>query len=86
MADEGPDTSTGALGDLANWGHRYGNILNAGRCTHIAPDDIGEEQIEEYMAKQAEEDKVEERFRAINEDIPVVGSETGWISRISGDT
>ena len=38
------------------------------------------------MAKLAEEDKVEERFKAINEDTPVGSSETAWLSKISGDT
>ena len=43
MAEDGPDMSTGALADLAAWGHRYGNILNAGRCSHVAPSDLGED-------------------------------------------
>jgi len=68
------------------WAHRHPNILKAGRCTHRAPVGIAEDALEEYLAKQAEEDKVEERFRALNEDIPVVGTESAWISRVCGDT
>jgi len=33
---------------------------------------------QEYMDKLAEEDKVEERFKAINEDITVPGLEAAW--------
>ena len=88
LADEGPDTSTGALSDLANWGHRYGNILNNGRCTHAPPADMPEEQVEEYMAKQAEEDKVEERFRAVNDEgyAGVKGLEFAWMNKTKGDS
>lgn len=33
---------------------------------------------QEYMDKLAEEDKVEERFKAVNEDIPVPGVDAAW--------
>ena len=41
---------------------------------------------EEYLAKLAEEDKVEERFRAIQEDTPIAPLEFAWISKVCGDT
>jgi|TARA_B110001450_G_C17623867_1_gene482332 radial spoke head protein 4/6 len=74
------------LKSLEVWAHRHPNILKAGRCSHTAPEGIAEDALEEFLAKQAEDDKVEERFRALNEDTPVVGSETAWISRVCGDT
>lgn len=52
LAEEGgPDMSTGALADVGAWGHRYSSILKAGRCTHIPPDGMPEEALEEYLAK-----------------------------------
>ena len=38
------------------------------------------------MAKLLEDDKAEDRFRAINEDTTVLGSETAWISKVCGDS
>lgn len=38
------------------------------------------------MAKLNEEDKSEERFKAINENKPVEGREGAWISKVCGDT
>jgi len=51
IVEEGIDFSTGNLADSTNWGHRYGNILNNGRCTHKAPADLPEDAVEDYMAK-----------------------------------
>lgn len=61
-------------------------MLKAGRCTHKEPAGISEEEKEEYMAKLNEEDKTEERFKAINENKPVEGREGAWISKVCGDT
>jgi|TARA_B110001450_G_C17585557_1_gene466800 hypothetical protein len=33
----------------------------------------------------AEEDKTEERFKALNEDVPIKGLETAWIVKVCGD-
>ena len=52
----------------------------------MAPVDMGEAEVEEYMAKIAEEDKVEERFRAINEDNPIPPLEAAWTTKVVGDT
>ncbi len=88
MADETPDMSTGGLSDLAAWSHRFPNILIAGRCTHILPDGVAEGD-EEAMAKLAEGDKVEERYRLINDvdggykSLP--GVEFAWVSKTLGD-
>jgi len=61
-------------------------LLKAGRCTHKEPAGISEEEKEEYMTKLNEEDKSEERFKAINENKPVEGREGAWISKVCGDT
>lgn len=77
---------TEELKSLETWGHKHPIILKAGRCSHIAPVGMGEEEKEEYLGKLAEEDKVEERYRALNEDTPIPGLETAWISKLCGDT
>lgn len=86
MAEEPANPGTEELKSLENWSHMHPVLLKVGRCSHIAPTDMGEEEKEEYMAKLAEEDKVEERFKAINEDVPVPSVETAWLSRVCGDT
>jgi hypothetical protein len=46
---------------------------------------MGDEEKEELMAKLAEEDKVEERFRALVEDTPMPGLEIAWTNKVCGD-
>lgn len=65
LAEEPPAVGVEELKSLETWGHRYPIILKAGRCSHIAPKGMGEEEAGELMAKLAEEDKVEERFKAL---------------------
>ena len=60
--------------------------MKAGICTHKEPAGLSEEEKEEYMTKLNEEDKTEERFKAINENKPVEGREGAWISKVCGDT
>ena len=86
LAEEGPSLTTESLKSLETWGHLNPVILMAGRCTHIAPQGMTDEEKDEYMAKVAEEDKVEERFKALQEDNPVKGLETSWLSKVCGDT
>jgi len=86
LAEEAPAMGTEEMKSLENWAHLLPNILKAGRCSHVAPEGMGDEEKEEYMAKLAEEDKVEERFKALNEDTPIPSSETAWVSKVCGDT
>lgn len=86
LAEEFAIPGTEELKSLEAWGHKHPIILKAGRCSHIAPVGMGEEEREEYLGKLAEEDKVEERYRALNEDTPIPGLETAWISKLCGDT
>jgi hypothetical protein len=71
FAEEAPAMTLEDLKSLENWSHSMQIILKAGRCTHADPLGIPDEEKDEYMAKVAEEDKTEERFRGINEDLPV---------------
>jgi len=74
------------LKSLENWSHRHPNILKVGRCSHTDPVGMPEEEVEEYLAKRDDEDKIEERFRDVSQDAAVKGLETAWITRIAGDT
>jgi len=61
-------------------------ILKAGRITHIRPEKATDEEWDELQAKLADEDKTEERYRALNEQTPMPGLEFSWTSRVCGDT
>lgn len=78
FAEEAPPTSTDDLKTLENWSHAYPIILKVGRCSHTEPEGMDDDAKQEYMDKLAEEDKVEERFKAVNEDTPVPGVESAW--------
>lgn len=85
LAEEGPAMTLDELKSLENWSHSVPIILKAGRCSHAEPEGMGDEEKEEYMNKLAEEDKVEDRFRALNEDAPIKGQGGAWISKVVGD-
>lgn len=76
---------TEELRALEAWTHRHAIILKAGRVSHIAPPGLDEEQKEEYMSKVAEKDAVVDRFRGINDDTPVEGYKSAWLSKLVGD-
>ena len=86
MAEEPPAFGFDELKTLENWGHQHPIILKVGRCSHIAPTGMSEEEKDEYTAKIAEEDKVEERFKTIQEDVAVNSLDTAWINKGCGDT
>jgi len=44
-----------------------------------------EEEKEEYLGKVAESDPVVDRYRTLNEDQPMPGLETAWMSKVVGD-
>jgi len=85
-AEEFAMPSTEELKSLEAWGHLFPIILKAGRTTHLEPEGLGEEEAAEAKAALEESDKTEERFRALNEDSPMPGLETAWLSRVVGDT
>lgn len=86
MAEEPPVLGTEEAKSLEAWAHQQPIILKNGRTTHKPPTGMPEGEQEEYLAKMAEEDKVEERFRAIQEDNPIAPLEFAWISKVCGDT
>ena len=84
FAEEFAIPSTDELKSMEAWCHVQPILLKAGRCTHAEPVGMSEEEKEEYMGKLAEEDKTEERFRALVEDNQIEGSDA-WSSKICGD-
>mmetsp|Transcript_15388 Transcript_15388/g.10773 ORF Transcript_15388/g.10773 Transcript_15388/m.10773 type:complete len:91 (+) Transcript_15388:920-1192(+) len=78
--------STEELKSLEAWGHLNPIILKVGRTTHLEPEGLNEDEAAEAKAALEESDKTEERFRALNEDVPMPGLETAWLSRVVGDT
>lgn len=86
LAEEAPALGIEELKSLEIWAHMHPILLKAGRCTHVPPKGVSDEERDEILAKLAEEDKVEERFKALQEDVPVKGLETAWLSKVSGDT
>lgn len=60
---------------LESWAHTHSNILKVGRCSHTTPVGIPDEEVEDFIAKRDEDDKVEERYRMLAEDTPISGSE-----------
>jgi radial spoke head protein 4A len=76
---------TEELKSLEVWGNLHPIILKAGRTTHIEPEGMADEEKEEFMAKLADEDKSEERFRGLNEHVPMPGMETAWSTKVCGD-
>lgn len=85
FAEEFGMPSTDELKSTESWSHLHPVILKSGRTTHFEPEGMDEEAKEEYMNKLAEEDKTEERFRTINENTPLKGYESAWVSRVVGD-
>jgi len=72
-AEEFTVPGTEELKSLEAWCHVPQIILNAGRCTHFEPAGMEDDAKEEYLAKLNEEDKTEERYKAINEDTAIAG-------------
>ena len=83
MAEEQPDLGTAALASLEAWGHFQACILSTvGRCTHASNPEEGDPLLEA--------DPYIERFRALNEDVPVAKfseeQQFSWVSKVCGDT
>ncbi len=77
--------STDELKSTETWVHAHPQILKANRVSHYEPTDMDDEAKEEYMTKLNDTDPVAERFKALNEDVPVKGLEMAWTSKLAGD-
>lgn len=87
MAEEQPDLGVEPLKSLEAWCHLPKHILKAGRCSHLVPANIADDDKEGYLEKLNETDKAAEPLFAINEDAPMAGREGApWVSKVCGDT
>lgn len=89
FAEEFAMPGTDELKSFEVWGNLHPVLLKAGRCTHIEPLGMEEEEKAAHMEKLEAEDKTEERFRGLNEHNPMPGAPEGavpWISKVCGDT
>jgi hypothetical protein len=82
-----PDLSTEPLKSLEAWVHLPKQILNVGRCSHIVPDDVPEDERDGYLEKLNETDKGADTLFHIAEDkaVPGSGRESSWSSTVCGD-
>ena len=85
LAEEPPTLNSTELMSLEAWGNLYPNILKGGRTTHVKPDNVDEETWEGQLADLAESDKVEERFRMIQEHTKIAGLDSSWTCKVVGD-
>lgn len=86
FAEEFAMPGTDELKSLENWSNVATSILKNGRTAYVAPTDLDEEARDAYLADMGEKDPQVERFRALNEQAPILGMETSWISKVCGDS
>jgi len=76
---------TEELKSLEAWSNVSQSLLKNGRTAYVAPDHLDDEAKEAWMSEMTEKDPQPERFRALNEHVPVAPLETSWISKVAGD-
>ena len=76
---------TDDLRDIKAWSNVHQVILQAGRCTHIPPANVPDEELEGVMGELEGKDPTVERFRDIGEHA-LFGEQPAWISKVVGDT
>jgi hypothetical protein len=76
---------TEELNNLEVWGNVHAEINMSGRTAHVAPDHLGEEDKEAFLAEMSEKEPATERFRALQEQTPMPGLEFAWVKKIVGD-
>ncbi len=85
FADDWSIPLTDELKSLEVWAHTHPGLLLAGRITHLPDVKMSDDEKEEYLAKLLESDPILDRFRSLNEDAPIAGLETAWLSKVVGD-
>jgi len=78
---------------LETWGNLWPNILKCARTTFIAPADMDEGEAEAWKEAQLENDKIEERYRGVQEHEAMPGTKlneddagVAWTSKVVGDS
>jgi hypothetical protein len=90
MNEEFVVPTTEELRTTEAWSNVQASILKVGRTSHAAPADLDDDAKAAYLeSKEADGDVPVERFRGINEHIPMPGMSeekgTAWISKVVGD-
>lgn len=86
IGEETPNLSTEDMKNLENWSHSLPYLLKSGRCSHYLPSDLDDEAKEEFLAKLNEQDKPEDKLKAISEDSSLVAlGLNSWSVKIAGD-
>lgn len=70
FAEEFTMPSTNELQSLENWSNMHATILKIGRTTHLSlepPEDMPDDQKEQFLARIEEDKQDEAPFRTINE-------------------
>lgn len=74
FAEEFVMPGTDELKGIEIWGNLHSCLLKAGRCTHIEPEGMEEEELTAHMDKiKAEDEVLEENFRGIDNHKPMPG-------------
>jgi hypothetical protein len=72
--------------NLENWSHSLPLLLKSGRCSHFVPTDLDDEVREEFLAKLNEQDKSEDKLKAISDDSSLTAlGLSSWSVKIAGD-
>jgi len=72
--------------NLENWSHSLPLLLKSGRCSHFVPADLDDEAKEEFLAKLNEQDKPEDKLKAVSDDSSLMSlGLSSWSVKIAGD-
>ena len=72
--------------NLENWSHSLPLLLKSGRWSHFVPSDLDDEVREEFLAKLNEQDKSEDKLKAISDDSSLTAlGLNSWSVKITGD-
>lgn len=80
------------LRNLENWSNLLPSVLKAGRTAHVDPEGVDEEEATAIKEKLEADDPQVERFRTLNEHVPVPKTgpkkeeDKSWIAKLVGDT
>jgi radial spoke head protein 4A len=86
FSDEFALPKTDELRDIKAWSNVHPIILQAGRCSHIPPQGIAEDDLQAAIDDQEAKDPAVERFRDIGEHAQFPGEQPAWLSKVVGDT
>ena len=84
FAEEFTIPKSDELRAVAAWSNVHPIILQVGRCSHLVPDGI--EEPDAYREEKEATDPSVERFRGLEEHVPMGENDPAWSSKVVGDT